>query len=149
MPHWFISQGAPVDLELLRSLNIGRRGAPTLVASGQTAVTDDQLAGQADRLAGQADQLAGQADKMAAVSTRSKRSLGDFAAKSRLVAGIFSLNTSERCEDILLCDLLLREKEEEAGHHRAEALTDLVDGCERIARLRAAPHMDCQWLMSA
>jgi hypothetical protein len=142
MPKWFISQGAPVDLELLRSLNIGRRGVPTLVAGGQAAVTDD-------RLAGQADLLAGQADKMADVSTRSKRSLGDFAAKSRLVAGIFSLNTSERCEDILLCDLLLREKEEEAGHHRAEALTDLVDGCQRILRLRAAPHMDCQWLMSA
>ncbi len=142
MSQWFISQGAPVDLELLRSLNIGRRGVPTLVAGGQAAVTDD-------RLAGQADLLAGQADKMADVSTRSKRSLGDFAAKSRLVAGIFSLNTSERCEDILLCDLLLREKEEEAGHLRAEALTDLVDGCERIVMLRAAPHMDCQWLMSA
>jgi hypothetical protein len=124
-----------VDLELLRSLNIGRRGVPTLVAGGQAAITDDQLAGQAD--------------KMADVFTRSKRSSGDFAEKSRLVAGIFSLNTSERCEDILLCDLLLREKEEEAGHHRAEALTDLVDGCERILRLRAAPHMDCQWLMSA
>ncbi len=135
MPHWFISQGAPVDLELLRSLNIGRRGVPTLVAGGQPAVTDNQIAGQAD--------------KMADVSTRSKRSSGDFAEKSRLVAGIFSLNTSERCEDILLCDLLLREKEEEAGHHRAEALTDLVDGCERIVRLRAAPHMDCQWFMSA
>jgi hypothetical protein len=135
MPHWFISQGAPVDLELLRSLNIGRRGAPTLVAGGQEAIPDNQLATQAD--------------KMAAVSTRSKRSSGDFAAKSRLVAGIFSLNTSERCEDILLCDLLLREKKAEAGQHRAEALTDLVDGCERIVRLRAAPHMDCQWLMSA
>ncbi len=135
MPQWFISQGALVDLELLRSLNIGRRGAPTLVAGGQAAVTDDQLATKAD--------------KMADVSTRSKRSSGDFAAKSRLVAGIFSLNTSERCEDILLCDLLLREKEEEAGHHIAEALKDLVDGCERIVRLRAAPHMDCQWLMSA
>ncbi len=136
---------------------------PTLVAGGQAAIPDDQLAGQADRLAGQADQLAGQAyrlagqanqlagpaDKMADASTRSKRSSGDFAEKSRLVAGIFSLNTSERCEDILLCDLLLREKEVEAGHHRAEALTDLVDGCERIVRLRAAPHMDCQWFMSA
>jgi hypothetical protein len=124
-----------VDLELLRSLNIGRRGVPTLVTGGQAAVTDDRLATQAD--------------KMAAVSTRSKRSTGDFAEKSRLVAGIFSLNTSERCEDILLCDLLLRDDEEEAGHHRAEALTDLVDGCERIVRLRAAPHMDCPWLMSA
>ncbi len=122
---------------------------PTLVAGGQAAVTDDQLAGRADQLAGHADQLATQADKMADVSTRSKRSSEDFAEKSRLVAGIFSLNTSERCEDILLCDLLLREKEAEAGHHRAEALTDLVDGCERIVRLRAAPHMDCQWLMSA
>ncbi len=124
-----------MDLELLRSLNIGRRGVPTLVTGGQAAVTDDRLATQAD--------------KMAAVSTRSKRSTGDFAEKSRLVAGIFSLNTSERCEDILLCDLLLRDDEEEAGHHRAEALTDLVDGCERIVRLRAAPHMDCPWLMSA
>ncbi len=142
MPQWFISQGAPVDLELLRSLNIGRRGVPTLVAGGQAATTDDQLAGRAD-------QLAGRADQMADISTRSKRSSGDFAEKSRLAAGIFSLNTSERCEDILLCDLLLREKEEEAGHLRAEALTDLVDGCERIVRLRAAPHMDCQWLMSA
>jgi hypothetical protein len=142
MLHWFISQGAPVDLELLRSLNIGRRGVPTLVAGGQAAVTDNQIAGQADQLAGRADQIAD-------ASTRSKRSSGDFAEKSRLVAAIFSLNTSERCEDILLCDLLLREKEEEAGHHRAEALTDLVHGCERIVRLRAAPHMDCPWLMSA
>jgi hypothetical protein len=111
-----------VDLDLLRSLNIGRRMRPPILAGGPTGVRTDTP-----------------------IHSRSRRSLLiSFEEKLRLVDTIFSLNVSEKCEDILLCDLLLLQLEA-GGSAEVEAVAELAKGCQKIGGLRAVPHIDCDW----
>ena len=121
-------QGSAVDLDLLRSLNIGRRNLqPADPPANRSRRSFSTVAARPP-------------------AARSRGRLGSFEDKSRLVAQIFSLQVSEKCEDVLLCDLLLLE---EVSHQPAsDGLADLYAGCDHLTNsLRSLSHIDCDWLI--
>ena len=99
----------------------------------------------ATSLNGPADEKAVQAARSGrSTRTTQRRSFANFEEKRRLVENIFSLNTAEPCEDVLLCDLFLRQAEASQP-----ALADLIGGCERLVGLTTSPHLHCDWLLTA
>jgi hypothetical protein len=114
-------KGSAVDLELLKSLNIGRRTQQHEITSERSRRSVLSLEDDIQR-----------------------RHLGSFEEKIRLVQTIFNLQLSEKCEDILLCDLLLAEATQPA----AEALTYVYAGCQRLLDMRKLPQINCDVLIA-
>ena len=70
---------------------------------------------------------------------RRRRDLGSYQSFKRLVLNIFSLQISDLCQHMLLCEVagLLEIGHEPAGH------------CHGLDNLRDMEHVDCRLIISA